>query len=82
MNNLPVRLKDISGVPATGHILMMDISGYPEYGFFLRDMVICGRHHGGDMKPACMDFIPDTGVLMSDIMEAYITDTDIMELDS
>jgi hypothetical protein len=61
---------------------MMDIFGYQEYGFFLRDMDIYGHHPGGDMKQAFMAFMPDTGVLTSDTMEAFITVTDIMEQDS
>jgi hypothetical protein len=70
---------DIYGVPDIGHILTTDIFGCREYGYSLHVMVICGRHPGGVMKPASMDFTQDTGVLTSVTMGASTMGMDIMD---
>lgn len=68
MNNLPVRSMVTYGAQDTGLILKTDISGYPEFGFFLHGMDICGHLPIGDLSQEFMVFTPDIGVLMSDFM--------------
>src|SRR5579862_1096515 len=63
----------IFGRPATGHMVRLDTTGFPAYGWLRLRWECSGRPDTGVLRAAFTCFIGDIGARTSDSMAALIT---------